>query len=260
MKLTEFISDVGRPVAYYPGLKKITKSTTATILLCQLIYWTGKQADPEGWIYKTSADLEEETGLTYDEQKTARTQLVKLGFIEEVYRRLDHQMAFRIMANSINENWRTGEYAIPQSGVTALGNGITPDSLTENTSQNTSQNTVIVDDAPAFELNPISSAFVQASRIMPYALDRWMKAIEEIARMGATPEDVTKAVTGLPSKYKVAGPWSIQNAVAIVMAERSKKERIEDKRPPEVGNTAPVFTDTKSATRQKSQFEKEYGL
>lgn len=261
MKLTEFISDVGRPVAYYPGLKKITKSTTATILLCQLIYWTGKQADPEGWIYKTSDDLEEETGLTYDEQKTARTQLVKLGLIEEVYRRLDHQMAFRIMANAINENWRTGEYGIPQSGVTALGKVASPDSLTETTAQTTAKNTtVIIDDSPAFDANPLSSAFVKASGIMPYSLDKWLKSIEELAKMGAAPDDVTKAVANLPSRYKIAGPWSIQNAVAIVMAERSKKERAEDKRPPEVGNLAPVFNDTKSATRQKSQFEKEYGL
>lgn len=78
--------------------------------------------------------------------------------------------------------------------------------------------------------------------------------------MGAVPDDVTKAVANLPSRYKIAGPWSIQNAVAIVMAERSKKERADNKRPPEVGNTAPVFIETKSAARQKSQFEKEYGL
>lgn len=120
--------------------------------------------------------------------------------------------------------------------------------------------TVIVDDSQAFDANPLSSAFVKASGIMPYSLDRWLKSVEELAKMGAAPDDVTKAVANLPSRYKIAGPWSIQNAVAIVMAERSKKERAEDKRPPEVGNTAPVFTETKSAARQKSQFEKEYGL
>jgi hypothetical protein len=51
MKLTDFLQDVGRPVAFYPSLRRITGSTTATLFLCQLIYWKGKEADKEGWIY-----------------------------------------------------------------------------------------------------------------------------------------------------------------------------------------------------------------
>ncbi len=159
MKLTEFISDVGRPIAYYPGLKKITKSTTATILLCQLIYWTGKQADPDGWIYKTSTELEEETGLTYDEQKTARAQLVKLGFIEDEYRRLDHQLAFRIMKEPIDAAWEIVNPGNGQSRNTQMVKAVTPkwptgqshdgqsrntqfdNRNTETTAQNTQENT-----------------------------------------------------------------------------------------------------------------------
>ena len=60
MKLTDFLQDVGRPVAYYPSMRKITGSTNATILLCQLIYWCGKQRDPNGWIYKSVDEVEEE--------------------------------------------------------------------------------------------------------------------------------------------------------------------------------------------------------
>ena len=72
MKLSQFLTDVGRPVAYHPKLKKITGSTTATILLCQFIYWRGKESNKDGWLYKDSDEIEEETGLTYNEQKTAR--------------------------------------------------------------------------------------------------------------------------------------------------------------------------------------------
>ncbi len=144
MKLTEFITDIGRPVAFYPGLRKITGSTTATLLLCQLIYWTGKQADPDGWIYKTSDDIEDETGLSYDEQSTARKQLVRFGFIEEQYKRLDHQMAFRIMANAINDNWRMAQDGIAESRNTALGKADSQQSLnsnTETTSETTTETT-----------------------------------------------------------------------------------------------------------------------
>ena len=104
--LTDFILDLGRTVAYYPQLKKITGSTTSSILLCQLLYWTGKTKNKDGWIYKTSADLEEETGLTYFEQKTARATLVQKGFIEEQYRRLDHQIVFRVRQDVINAKWQ----------------------------------------------------------------------------------------------------------------------------------------------------------
>lgn len=240
MKLTDFISDIGRPVAYYPGLKKITKSTTATILLCQLIYWTGKQADQNGWIYKTSADLEDETGLTYDEQKTARTQLIKLGFIEEIYRRLDHQMAFRIMANAINDNWRTGEQDIPESGKAVFPNAVTPDSgngkhpigeqgnmpfvnVSETTPQITPESTTdntTENEADAFSLNELNTAFIKAARLNPFQLDRWSKALEELARMGATPADVTAAVEYSLKHLTVSGPWSIINPTAVAMSRR----------------------------------------
>jgi len=82
MKLTELLQDVGRPVAYYPAMRKITGSAEATLLLCQLIYWCGKQNDPGDWVYKTADDIEEETGLTYDEQRLARNKLASRGLIE----------------------------------------------------------------------------------------------------------------------------------------------------------------------------------
>lgn len=96
--------DLGRVVAYYPGLKKITNSTTASILLCQFLYWTDKSTD-NGWIWKTSEELEEETGLTYNEQRTARSILVEKGILEEENKRLDHTMRFRIVQDVLNELW-----------------------------------------------------------------------------------------------------------------------------------------------------------
>jgi len=47
------------------------------IFLAQLFYWRGKQQDPEGWIYKTKAELEAETGLSRYEQDTCVTELKK---------------------------------------------------------------------------------------------------------------------------------------------------------------------------------------
>ena len=104
-KLTNYILDLGRVIAFYPGLKKITGSTNASILLCQLLYWTDKTRD-DGWIYKTADEIEEETGLTYHEQKSAREILVeKIGVVEEEFKRLDHTSRYRVNQYALNVAW-----------------------------------------------------------------------------------------------------------------------------------------------------------
>jgi hypothetical protein len=107
MKLSEVLTDIGRPIAYYPGLRKITGSTNATIFICQLIYWHGKQADKDGWIFKDSAEIEEETGLSYDEQFTARKRLLARNLIAERNDRLDHKMYFKIKFDDLDESWNS---------------------------------------------------------------------------------------------------------------------------------------------------------
>lgn len=104
MSLTKHIIDLGRPLAYYPNLKKITESTAATIFLCQLIYWTDKTKD-DGWIWKNSFELDDETGLTYNEQRSARKLLVKKGLIEEAFVRSKYTTKFRVNEDKLNELW-----------------------------------------------------------------------------------------------------------------------------------------------------------
>lgn len=141
MKLSEFITDVGRPVAYYPGLRKVTGSTNATIFLCQFIYWTGKEAAGNGWIFKTSEEIEDETGLSYDEQRTARKQLVYEGLLEEQYKRLDHQMIFRVVLEKLDEKWNLIRVSkIPEIHNAKMGKSTTPISLISNT-ENTTEST-----------------------------------------------------------------------------------------------------------------------
>ena len=103
MRLTNYIKDLGKVVAFYPSLKRVTGSTTASILLCQLLYWTDKTED--GWIYKTHYDLEDETGLTYYEQKNARKKLRELGILREQFKRLDHTNRYKINQKVLNDLW-----------------------------------------------------------------------------------------------------------------------------------------------------------
>ena len=143
MKLTDFLHDIGRPVAYYPELRRITGSVTATILLCQFIYWRGKESGGDGWLYKTADEITEETGLSYNEQKTARRDLIQAGLLEEHYARLDHQMRFRLNLDAINSKWGTAETIIPESDKVTFGNDDIQRSLNE--SENTAENTTSIE-------------------------------------------------------------------------------------------------------------------
>lgn len=94
-----------RPVAYYPKLVKVTGSVNAAIFLSQLGYWTPKAADPDGWVYKTQAEWESETGLTRWEQETARRQLRERDILSETKRGMPARLFFRIDVDALSASW-----------------------------------------------------------------------------------------------------------------------------------------------------------
>jgi len=196
MKLTEFIIDVGRPVAYYPGLRSITGSATATILLCQLLYWVGKETNTDGWIYKSSAELEDETGLSYREQKTARTKLIKAGLLEEQHKRLEHKIYFRPLLKAIDEHWRNAHPVVPEPRDARLGKRQTRVSLNE--SENTTENTtnVLPTGNPAVELSEQQKMFgaIAEATIMDGKANagRIGRSSRVLLKAGYTPDQVER--------------------------------------------------------------------
>lgn len=106
MKLSEFLRDVGRPIAYYPRLAKFLGSVKTTIFLCQFIYWEGKQKDKiERWIFKTQKDITEETGLSRYEQDNARKELKQRGYVEEKHKGIPRKVHYRINWDRFNADW-----------------------------------------------------------------------------------------------------------------------------------------------------------
>ncbi len=87
-----------RPVAYHPLLAKALGSVEAAVWVSQLLYWTGKEADPEGWIYKTQAEWEDETGLSRRNQETARRNLGEegKGVLEEALKQMPARLHYRL--------------------------------------------------------------------------------------------------------------------------------------------------------------------
>jgi hypothetical protein len=70
-----------RIVGYSPDLARIVGGATIGLFLSQLLFLSDKGANPEGWVYKSEAEMGQETGLTKREQQTARRKLLSLGVI-----------------------------------------------------------------------------------------------------------------------------------------------------------------------------------
>lgn len=141
MKPINTLRAVGRPVAFYPSLSKHVGGTKACLFLCQLMYWSDKTSSDLG-VYKSSNEWEEETGLSYKEQATARKELVKRGLIVETHKRLEHRIYFKfndesfdsmIMAIHSTSNSRNADRAV---------GGVPNDTFdhTENTTETTTEN------------------------------------------------------------------------------------------------------------------------
>ncbi|MBG2785153.1 replication protein [Proteus mirabilis] len=95
MRAFDLLLDFGRPVAYFPGLVKRLGSVNAVIFFSQIFYWQDK-ADSKLGVYKTSEEIESETGLSYREQLTARKHLVSRGILVETNKRLEHKIYYLI--------------------------------------------------------------------------------------------------------------------------------------------------------------------
>lgn len=69
-------------IAYSPAVSKATGSIKFAVLWGQIKYWSDKARDPEGWVYKSSAELFDEIGMSRKESDTARGLGEKLGVMQ----------------------------------------------------------------------------------------------------------------------------------------------------------------------------------
>jgi DnaA N-terminal domain len=70
-----------RVIGYSPDLARIVGGATIGLYFGQLLFLSDKGANPDGWVYKSEAEMGQETGLTKREQQTARRKLLALGVI-----------------------------------------------------------------------------------------------------------------------------------------------------------------------------------
>ena len=94
IKLIEALND--KPIAFNPIYVKIGCGINGALMLSQLVYWTPRTKNQDGWIYKTHEEWEQETGLTRREQDTARKTLKSLGFLTEKKAGVPCKLHFRV--------------------------------------------------------------------------------------------------------------------------------------------------------------------
>ena len=102
MRLSDAFKCVGRAVSYHPKLAKPLGGANAVLFFEQIFFWMDKTDNPLG-VFKTAAELEEETGLTVQEQRTARAKLRERGILIETEKRIEHKIYYRIDLDKFNE-------------------------------------------------------------------------------------------------------------------------------------------------------------
>jgi hypothetical protein len=92
-----------RPIAYHVVFAEVSGGVTSGVFLSQLFYWADRGKDPDGWIYKTQDEWQEETGLSRREQETARKRLKRRGILEEKLAGMPARLHYRINLDHLIE-------------------------------------------------------------------------------------------------------------------------------------------------------------
>lgn len=187
----------------------------AALFLSQCIYWSDKGA--KEWFYKSDREWEDELGLSHSQVSRIRKKLDPI--IKTQVKRANgapttHYMVdFRILTNLINEKLTNGLITNSLMDIEESDK-----SLTDSTSENIHENTITT-------MPSLSAAFWTASGIPEPAFGSkgfqdWMDGLEKLAKINATPEEVTAAVGILiAGGYRISDPGS---TVKTIVNSRNK--------------------------------------
>ena len=120
MRPSEALKLNGKPIAYFPQLAKPLGGANASILFSHFFYWNDK-GESELGIYRTAQEIEQETGLTVQEQRTARAKLRERGILIETEKRIEHRIYYRLDLDVFDElmmqHSRNAESTFPESQI-----------------------------------------------------------------------------------------------------------------------------------------------
>jgi hypothetical protein len=129
MRAADVLRELGRPIAYFPYLARYLGGINAAVLFCQIFYWQDKATSELG-VHKTVEELEQETGLAYEEQRAARAKLRACGVLIETAKRIEHRTYFKIDEDALERLLAGGPP--PRKVKKATGEGISEKSTSPN--------------------------------------------------------------------------------------------------------------------------------
>ena len=74
--------DLDNVVVFHPILVRAFGSINIALFFQQLYFWSDKGKRQDGFIYKTSKEIEKETTLSYYQQKSCQKKLIEFGVLE----------------------------------------------------------------------------------------------------------------------------------------------------------------------------------
>ena len=192
MQIKELIlSFAAHPIGYRPMFGRIAGCATSGLFLSQLFYWTGRQRDPKGWIYKSYKEWEKETSLSRSEIDRARRDLKKKGLIEDDLRGTPATLYYRLNLTKLAELAEADYLANPEIDDDEAENQQPVCGIEQPTTETTSETTHRTKKA---RLSPEENAAVRA--VMSYFTEltglkpigsetqvRWRVPAEEILKM-----------------------------------------------------------------------------
>ena len=168
----------------------MTGETDAALLLGQILYWSDRTTDPEGWFFKSAKEWEEELGLSAYKVNRAvkllaswgvQTRLKKANGAPTTHYRIDSEQFFesisKFLQNGFSRNSQNGFSRDSQNG---FGRNLeinfqeTPKSLTETTAKITPETT---DDVVA-----ALAALGLTNRQATVAVKRHQLTLDEVAQ------------------------------------------------------------------------------
>ncbi len=141
-----------RPIAFNRHYVALGCGINGALMLSQMVYWSKRTKDRNGFFYKTQDEWEEETGLGRREQETARKKLRELGFVSEHKRGVPCKVHFKVEHDALyaaliqyaqNSQSSMAESAKLECTNPPNSNGGKRQTNTENTAETTSENTNI---------------------------------------------------------------------------------------------------------------------
>jgi len=141
-----------KPIAFNRHYVALGCGINGALMLSQMVYWSKRTKDRNGFFYKTQDEWEEETGLGRREQETARKKLRELGFVSEHKRGVPCKVHFKgehdalytaLIQYAQNSQSSMAESAKLECTNPPNSNGGKRQTNTENTAETTSENTNI---------------------------------------------------------------------------------------------------------------------